>query len=93
MWSNGDLSGRKSGWLAAAYSLALAGVSLVPALRGFAGVLWTIAGPLLALIMMALALKFARDGERVSARKLFFFTLLYLPVALLVLAIAWKPAA
>jgi heme o synthase len=72
MWSNGDLTGRKSGWLAAAYSLALAAVSLVPALRGFAGVLWTIAGPLLALIMMALALKFARDGERVSARKLFF---------------------
>lgn len=91
MWSNGDLTGKKSGWLAAAYALVLAAVSLIPALRGFAGVLWTIAGPLLALIMMALALKFARDGERGSARKLFFFTLLYLPVALLVLVIAWKP--
>ncbi len=90
MWSNGDLSGRKSGLLSAAYALALAAFSLTPALRGFANVLWTITGPLLALIMMALALKFARDGERKSARRLFFFTLLYLPVALLVLVIAWK---
>jgi protoheme IX farnesyltransferase len=90
MWSNADLTGRKSGWLAAGYALALAAFSLIPALRGFANVFWTITGPLLALIMMALALKFARDGERGSARRLFFFTLLYLPVALLVLAIAWK---
>jgi heme O synthase-like polyprenyltransferase len=56
-------------------------------------VLWTIAGPLLALVMMALAVKFARDGERSSARRLFFFTLIYLPVALLVLAIAWQAQA
>lgn len=90
MWSNGDKTGRKSGWLSAMYSLALALFSLLPALLGFAGVLWTIAGPLLALIMMALALKFARDGERSSAQRLFFFTLLYLPVALLLLALAWK---
>lgn len=91
MWSNGDISGKKSGWLSAAYALVLAGVSVIPALRGFAGVTWTIGGPLLGLLMMALAMKFARDGERVSARKLFFFTLLYLPVALTLLLIAWKP--
>jgi heme o synthase len=90
MWSNGDLTGRKSGLLSAAYALALAAFSLIPALEGFANALWTIIGPLLALVMMALAIKFARDGERTSARRLFFFTLLYLPVALLVLAIAWK---
>ncbi len=89
MWSNGDLSGRKSGMLAAAYALTLAAFSLIPALCGFTNVLWTIIGPLLALIMMALALKFARDGERTSARRLFFFTLLYLPISLLVLVIAW----
>jgi len=90
MWSNGDLTGRKSGLLSAAYALALAAFSLIPAFRGFANVIWTITGPLLALVMMALALKFAKDGERGSARKLFFFTLLYLPAALLLLSIAWK---
>lgn len=90
MWSNGDLTGRRSGILAAAFSLVLAVFSLMPALLGFANLLWTIIGPLLALVMTALAVKFAADGERASARRLFFFTLLYLPVALLVLVFAWR---
>jgi protoheme IX farnesyltransferase len=90
MWSNGDLTGRKSGRLAAMFALALAVFSLLPAFLGFANLLWTIIGPLLALVMMALALKFSRDGERASARRLFFFTLLYLPLALLVLVFAWQ---
>ena len=90
MWSNGDVSGRKSGLIAAMYAFALAAFSLLPAFMGFANLLWTVLGPLLALVMMALALKFSRDGERVSARRLFFFTLLYLPVALLILVFAWN---
>ena len=92
MWSNGDHSGRKSGLLSAFWSLALAGFSFIPTLRGFGGMLWTVTGPLLALVMMALALRFARDGQRTSARKLFFFTLLYLPVVLLLLLFSWKSA-
>ncbi|MEO8615365.1 MAG: heme o synthase [Luteolibacter sp.] len=91
MWSNGDLTGKKSGLLSAMFALCLAVFSLMPAFLGFANLLWTILGPLLAFMMMALALKFSRDGERASARKLFFFTLLYLPVSLLVLVFAWKP--
>jgi heme o synthase len=90
MWSNGDVTGRKSGIIAASFSLVLAVLSLMPAFLGFANLLWTIIGPLLAFIMMALALKFARDGERTSARRLFFYTLLYLPIALLTLVFAWK---
>ena len=90
MWSNGDLTGKKSGMLSAMFALVLAILSLMPALFHFANLLWTIVGPLLALIMVALALKFAIDGERGSARRLFFYTLLYLPVALLVLVFAWK---
>jgi protoheme IX farnesyltransferase len=90
MWSNGDLTGRKSGVLSALFALVLAAWSLLPAMLGFANLLWTLLGPLLALVMMALALRFARDGERSSARRLFLYTLLYLPVALLVLALAWK---
>jgi protoheme IX farnesyltransferase len=90
MWSNGDLTGRKSGVLSALFALVLAAWSLLPAVLGFANLLWTLPGPLLALVMMALAVKFARDGERTSARRLFLYTLLYLPVALLVLTLAWK---
>jgi protoheme IX farnesyltransferase len=90
MWSNGDLTGRKSGILSALFALMLAAWSLLPAVLGFANLLWTLLGPLLALVMMALAVKFARDGERTSARRLFLYTLLYLPVSLLVLALAWR---
>ena len=91
MWCNGDLTGRKSGFLSAMFAFMLAAFSLLPAYLGFANLLWTIIGPLLAFLMVALALKFSHDGERTSARKLFFFTLLYLPVALLVLVFAWRP--
>ncbi len=90
MWSNGDESGRKSGRIAAFYALCLAVISVAPAVLGFANLVWTIGGPLMGLIMMALALRFARDGERSSARKLFLFTLLYLPVSLLLLVIGWR---
>ena len=89
MWSNGDLTGKKSGLLAAMFAVMLAVFSLLPAFLGFANLLWTLVGPLLALLMAALAVKFSRDGERASARRLFFFTLLYLPIALLVLVFAW----
>jgi protoheme IX farnesyltransferase len=90
MWSNGDVSGRRSGLLAAGFSIVLAGFSLLPAWIGFAGLLWSIAGPLLAFLMAGLALKFAFLGNRGPARRLFLFTLLYLPVALLVLVVAWR---
>ena len=91
MWSNGDLTGKKSGILSAMFALCLAVFSLLPGVIGFTNLLWTILGPLLALYMMVLALKFAKNGERSSARKLFLFTLLYLPVSLVVLLLAWKP--
>lgn len=90
MWSNGDLTGKKSGYLSAMFAVALAAFSLLPSFFGFTNLLWGIVGPLLALVMAALALKFSRDGERTSARRLFLFTLLYLPIALLVLVAAWK---
>ncbi|MDH4444364.1 MAG: heme o synthase [Akkermansiaceae bacterium] len=90
MWSNGDQTGRKSGVLSASFSVVLAVFSLLPMVAGFANLLWSIGGALLAFVMMALALKFSRDGQRTSARRLFFFTLLYLPVSLLLLVFAWK---
>jgi heme O synthase-like polyprenyltransferase len=93
MWSNGDLTGKKSGLLSAMFAISLAAFSVIPAFVGFANILWTVGGPLLALIMAALAFGFANDGQRSSARRLFFSTLLYLPLALTRLAIAWKTRA
>jgi len=92
MWSNGDVSGRRSGILSAIFAVALAAFSLLPVVTGFANLLWLIVGPLLGFLMAGLALKFAKDGLRTSARRLFFSTLLYLPVAFVVLLIAWRNA-
>ncbi len=91
MWSNGDLTGKKSGLLSAMFAFCLLLFSLLPGVVGFANLFWTVAGPLLALYMMVLAIKFSKNGERVAARKLFLFTLLYLPISLVILVIAWKP--
>jgi len=90
MWSNGDVSGKRSGFLCAIFALVLAAFSLLPAIWGFANVLWLIGGPLFGLAIGALALRFISDGERASCRKLFFSTLIYLPVALIVLLVAWQ---
>jgi len=90
MWSNGDVSGRKSGILSAAFAVGLGIFSLLPGMFGFAGLPWLIVGPLLGFLMAGLALKFAKDGERASARRLFFSTLLYLPLAFMVLLFAWR---
>ena len=89
MWSNGDVSGRYSGRLSAMFAVMLAAFSTLPWFYGFTNILWAIAGPLLALVMFSFALKFSNDGQRTSARRLFFFTLIYLPSALLVLLLSW----
>ena len=90
MWSNGDVSGKRSGLLCVFFSLVLAVFSVLPAIWGFANFLWLIGGPTLALAILALAARFIRDGERTSCRQLFFATLIYLPAALALLLIAWK---
>ena len=93
MWSDGDVSGRRSGLLAAIFSLGLAVLPVWPWLAGWTpGWLGHVAlggGVLAGLIMAALAGRFMRDGQRPSFRRLFLFTLLYLPLELGLLAIAW----
>ena len=93
MWSNGDVSGRRSGLLSAAFSLLLAALPVWPWLAGWTpgwqGHLALGGGVLMGLLMAALSGRFMRDGERGSFRKLFLFTLLYLPLELGLLAFAW----
>ncbi len=90
MWSNGDESGKRSGRIAALWALALAGVSVLPVALGNTGWVWGISGPLLALGMAGLGLRLSIDGQRGTARRLFLSTLLYLPVALTILAFSWR---
>ena len=93
MWSDGDVSGRRSGLLAALFALGLAALPVWPWLAGWTpgwkGDLALGGGVLAGLMMAALGGRFMRDGLRTSFRQLFFFTLLYLPLELGLLAIAW----
>lgn len=94
MWSDGDVSGRRSAFLAAIFSACLAALPVWPWWAGwtpgFVGYIALGGGVLAGVLMAVLALIFMKNGERPSFRRLFFFTLLYLPLELGLLAIAWR---
>lgn len=90
MWSNGDVSGKKTATLATLFCVGMVLLTLIPYLTGLAGLLYLIPGLILALLMLGLAIRFLRKPSRESAKRLFLFTLLYLPIAMTVLVIGWK---
>ncbi len=90
MWSNGDVSGRRSGRLCLMFSLMLVVFSLFPLGWGFTGLGWLIAGTLCALVLAFLSYRFLRKSTRTECRQLFFGTLIYLPVILVILLISWR---
>lgn len=91
MWSNGDETGVRTANLALLFSVCLAGMMALPLIYNFAAVWAVVAVILPSLWMVWLAIKFFRTRTRERARGLFLFTLLYLPIALLLLAVGWKP--
>lgn len=90
MWSNYDVSGDKSSRLFIFFSILLALLALVPTLFSYTGWLFASVGFISALAMIVPILKFKKSRERTDMRKAFFATLLYLPIALCVLAIDWR---
>ena len=64
------------------YSLALIPITLMPALIGMAGAVYFTAAMLLGLAFLSFAVSCAATRERVDARKLFFASIIYLPVLL-----------
>lgn len=90
MWSNGDVSGVKSARLCLWFSACLMLLPLWPYLSGLATLPWLMCGVLLGVRLIMLSRNFGQTGDRASARRLFLFTLLYLPAALTVLAVCWK---
>ncbi len=90
MWANGDVSGTRTSWIAFFFALVLAAVGLWPGFTGHAP--WWAAGIVCAagLVTAWLCMAFRMSGERMAARRLFFSTLIYLPVVLGLLALSWK---
>lgn len=91
MWSNGDVSGKKTARLAFIFSACLALLAPLASLPflGYASWVFGIGGLLAGAWMCWLSLKFGKAGTRESSRGLFLFTLLYLPLALGLLAFSW----
>ncbi len=90
MWSNGDDSGKKTAVIAIFFTLLLTALAPVGLLLGYANWIWVVGGALAGIVMLWLCLQFKVAGDRPAARKLFLYTLLYLPLALGLLAIGWN---
>ena len=76
---------RRTGRQILLYSAALFPVSLLPALAGVAGRFYTVSAVMLGVIFFAFALSCAKGRSRADARKLFFVSIIYLPVLLAIL--------
>jgi heme o synthase len=72
--------GRRTGQQALLYAAALWPVSLLPALVGLADGTYSVVATCLGLAFIALSALFARDRSIVSARRLFLFSITYLPL-------------
>ena len=85
MWSNDDPTGTKTARLALLWSLPLLPLCLMPPLTGFT-TYWFLPPALVATgYLLRLVLVFRRTHQRPDARKLFFATLIYLPIMLIAL--------
>jgi protoheme IX farnesyltransferase len=74
--------GRRTGRQALLYSAALLPVSLMPPLVGLGGSAYTIIATVLGFTLLVLSARFARDRSTAAARRLFLFSITYLPLLL-----------
>ena len=72
--------GRSTGRQSVIYSAALVPLSLAPTLIGLTGPAYFAGALALAAIFMALAIKFALSRSRADAKRLFFGSIIYLPL-------------
>ena len=79
--------GRSTGRQAVYYCAALLPVSLVPTLVGLATTAYFVAALVLGLLFLALTLKFARTRAVADARRLFFGSIIYLPLLWIVMIV------
>lgn len=78
-----DPGGASAGRQAVSYCMALIPAGMAPALIGMAGLAYFALSAVLGLIYLGCAIHMARERGAVSARRLFCFSLIYLPALLL----------
>jgi protoheme IX farnesyltransferase len=72
--------GRRTGQQALLYAAALWPVSLLPAVMGIAGAPYSVVATVLGCGLIALSARFARERTMKTARKLFLYSIIYLPL-------------
>ncbi len=75
-------SGRSTGRQAVLYAAAMIPVSLLPTLLGLAGPRYLVTAIVLGAVVLWLSVEFAVNRTHVVARRLFFATIIYLPLVL-----------
>ena len=79
--------GRSTGRQAVAYAAALVPVSIAPAAFGLGGAVYVTCALALGAALLAVSVRFARDRSTAGARRLFFASIIYLPILWAVLVI------
>ena len=82
MLPNVDPTGTRTGRQALSHTLGLLPISLCPAFLGVSGGTYLIGATLMTLVFVACAAAFAFDLNRSNARRLFFCSIIYLPLLL-----------
>lgn len=91
MLANEDEGGARTSRHALGFSIATLMLMFYPVVEGLVIAWLFVPGSLLlAGWLCALALRFQRDPQRATARRLFFCTLMYLPAVLILTVAAWK---
>lgn len=80
-----DPTGSRCGRHAVAFSFVLAQTGLLMAYQQMAGAVFLILGSLLALGMIVLSIRFCHKPTRQNARTLFFGSIIYLPIQLVIM--------
>jgi protoheme IX farnesyltransferase len=94
MWSNEDESGKKTACIALFYATVLTALSIAfPFITSHMSWWGAIGGGILGGLMVVLSLRFLQSGKRGDARRLFFYTLLYLPLMMIASYLAWRTVA
>lgn len=90
MWANDDESGRRTSRLSLIFSVLATALAVMPPLTGLTHY-WFLAPALLVNAwLLLLSWRFLKTPDRPHARKLFLFTLLYLPLMLAASILAWR---
>lgn len=90
MWANDDSTGSRTARLALVFAVLSAALMLLPIMSGRTSGWFLFPALLINGILILLTLRFQKARDHASARKLFLFTLIYLPALLVCTAVFWR---